>query len=369
MNNSTKLKIKKILAIIACVVVVSTAALFPACACNGQGAAEDFLGNVVSVSSSGEGGDKYGSGVLVCRDGETVVCLTNYHVVSDNNRVLVTPRDGNTVSAELLGYSEYHDIAVLGLTADHGQEFYDLIARAAFAKAGEGTAYSVGDKNNSGVAVYTGECTATGRVVSAETVGNETISKFVPVTEVTCDIGAGMSGCAVLNGGGRLIGIGTYREDDASAYYAVSSSIARRVMEAALRGDKDENGEVKLLGEKAAADGYGAYLYDAYGGAGFLVKRTNKLTLHPLGFAGTFTVEGFQLSEVGADCPLPEGAMVTEIGGVKADTKNMSEVFAAVYGYRLSDGADGAALKVTYMLDGETRSAELKGGDFSLIKR
>ena len=179
-----------------------------------------------------------------------------------------------------------------------------------------------------------------------------------------------MSGGAVLNDGGKLIGIGAYREDDESAYYAVSSLIARRIMEKALRGEADKkSGEVMLFGRTAFDGGYGAYLYDEYGSVGILAKRANKNRLHALGFSGTFTVEGLLVNAVGADCPVPVGALVTEIGGVPALSAHMSEVFAVLYDYRLTDGAEGNVLQATYETDGETHTAELSGGGFSLTKK
>lgn len=347
---------------IAVIAVVSTAALFPACACNGAGAAEKFIENVVSISSSGSN-DKYGSGVLVCREGDTVVCLTNYHVVSDNYRILVTPADGNTVSAELLGYSEYHDVAVLGLTADHGQKFADLRADGRFAAAEKGEAYSVGDKGRSGVKVYAGECTAASRVIAADTVGSGSVAKYVPVAEFTCDIGAGMSGCAVLDGSGKLVALGAYGDEDKDVYYGVASAVARAVMDAALRGEVGDNGEVALLG----VESYGAFLTGAYGEASLLAKRNSEL--HPLGFAGTFMTDGFLVKEIGADCPLPADAVVTELGGAKVRADNINAVFAALYGCRITESAEADALTVKYTLDGAAFAARLAGGGAALTSK
>lgn len=356
-------RIKKVLAIFAAIAVVSTAALFSACACNGAGAAEKFVENVVSVSSSGSR-DKYGSGVLVCRAGGSPICLTNYHVVSDNNRIMVTPADGNTVTAELLGYSEYHDVAVLKLTADHGLDFADLRAGGLFATAAKGEAYSVGDKGRSGVKVYAGECTAASRVISAATIGNESVVKYVPTIELTCDISSGMSGCAVLNGRGELVGIGAYGEDN-GVYYGVAAAVARAVLEAALSGEVNDKCEVALFG--AQAEGYGAFLTGAYGEASLLAKRNGEL--HPLGFAGTFMTEGFLVKEVGADCPLPVGAVISELGGAATKADGINYVFAALYGYRLTTGENAAAPEVKYTLDGAAHTVVLAGGGQALTAK
>lgn len=366
MNFYTKTGLKRVLAIIACVAVVLTAVLFPACSCSNE-AVDGFIKNVVTIESSGDDGNLYGSGVVICRDGENIVCLTNYHVVKNNFRILVTPHDGNTVAADLVGYSEYHDIAVLVLTDDHGFEFDDLVAKNMFAAAKEGNAHSVGSKGQSPVAVYDGECTATGRIVPADRVDVPQTAKYVPVQTVTCDISAGMSGCAVIDDRGRLTGIGTYRETDGSAYYAVSSLIARRVLETAMRGQV-KKGEVMLLGQLAADGGYGAYLHNERGGAGILVSRSGK-DRHALGFSGTFLADGFQVNAVGESCPLPVGALITELGGVGVKTASIGEVFAALYDYRLAEGEEGVTLSVKYTLDGSESTAMLAGDGFALIKK
>ena len=56
-----------------------------------------------------------GSGFLVTEDG---FILTNYHVVENSSSITVTLYDGSSYEAELIGYDESNDIAVLKIDAE-----------------------------------------------------------------------------------------------------------------------------------------------------------------------------------------------------------------------------------------------------------
>lgn len=55
-----------------------------------------------------------GSGFIISSDG---YILTNYHVIEDSSSVTVTMYDGSTYDAEIVGYDESNDIAVLKIDA------------------------------------------------------------------------------------------------------------------------------------------------------------------------------------------------------------------------------------------------------------
>lgn len=55
-----------------------------------------------------------GSGFIISADG---YILTNHHVIEDSNSVTVTMYDGTTYDAEIVGYDESNDIAVLKIDA------------------------------------------------------------------------------------------------------------------------------------------------------------------------------------------------------------------------------------------------------------
>lgn len=57
-----------------------------------------------------------GSGFILTADG---YILTNYHVVEDSNAITVTLYDGTAYDAELIGYDESNDIAVLKVEAEN----------------------------------------------------------------------------------------------------------------------------------------------------------------------------------------------------------------------------------------------------------
>ena len=55
-----------------------------------------------------------GSGFIISDDG---YILTNYHVIEDSNSITVTMYDGSVYDAELIGYDQSNDIAVLKIEA------------------------------------------------------------------------------------------------------------------------------------------------------------------------------------------------------------------------------------------------------------
>ena len=147
-----------------------------------------------------------GSGFILTQDG---YILTNYHVVEGSNSIKVTTYDGTSYDAQLIGYDESNDIAVLKIDAS------DLTPVV----LGDSDTLNVGD---SVVAIGNplGELTfsLTTGVVSA--LNREvTLSSNVTMNliQTDCAINSGNSGGALFNLYGEVIGI-------TNAKYSSSSS-------------------------------------------------------------------------------------------------------------------------------------------------
>ena len=137
-----------------------------------------------------------GSGFIISEDGYV---LTNYHVVEGAESITVTSYDGEAYSAELVGYDESNDIAVLKVEA----EDLDPVT------IGDSGALRVGDEVIA-IGNPLGELTfsLTGGMVSAldreiTVSGGETMD----LIQTDCAINSGNSGGALFNMYGEVIGI------------------------------------------------------------------------------------------------------------------------------------------------------------------
>ncbi len=147
-----------------------------------------------------------GSGIVYTSDG---YILTNYHVIEDSSSIAVTTYDGSVYDAELIGYDESNDIAVLKVDAT------DLSA----AVFGDSDTLNVGDQviaigNPLGELTFSltsGVVSALDRQVTLST------SVTMNLIQTDCAINSGNSGGALFNMYGEVIGI-------TNAKYSSSSS-------------------------------------------------------------------------------------------------------------------------------------------------
>ena len=147
-----------------------------------------------------------GSGFILTQDG---YILTNYHVVEGSNSIKVTTYDGTSYDAQLIGYDESNDIAVLKIDAS------DLTPVV----LGDSDTLNVGDTvvaigNPLGELTFsltTGVVSALDRPVTLST------GTTMNLIQTDCAINSGNSGGALFNLYGEVIGI-------TNAKYSSSSS-------------------------------------------------------------------------------------------------------------------------------------------------
>ena len=137
-----------------------------------------------------------GSGFILTQDG---YILTNYHVVENSNSIKVTTYDGTSYDAQLIGYDESNDIAVLKIDAT------DLTPVV----LGDSDTLNVGDTvvaigNPLGELTFsltTGAVSALNRPVTFST------GTTMNLIQTDCAINSGNSGGALFNLYGEVIGI------------------------------------------------------------------------------------------------------------------------------------------------------------------
>lgn len=157
-------------------------------------------------------GDEFGTGfVYTVREGAPVL-VTALHVVgTDFDPALLSVRFyGETdyaVStedapvAELLGYDETYDVAVLRLLSAPDRDFADLGAdRVSGPEPGSAT-LCIGNAGGGGLYASDGIVSAAERVMSAD-------GRYLAVTATTSAVNAGCSGGPVVDLSGRLVGMG-----------------------------------------------------------------------------------------------------------------------------------------------------------------
>lgn len=175
-----------------------------------------------------------GSGVIVSPDG---YILTNSHVVSDMDQILVRLYDGREFSAKVLGADKNMDLALIQIEAK------DL----PFLKLGDSEKVEVGQWVAAIGNLFGLDATLTVGVVSAKGRNNLDIVRYEDFIQTDAAINRGNSGGALLDQEGQVIGINTAIATNTGASYmgvgfAIPSNMARYVMNEILSKGKVDHG-------------------------------------------------------------------------------------------------------------------------------
>lgn len=148
-----------------------------------------------------------GSGVIIYANDSFLYMVTNYHVAEGATTLSVTFADDQTYEAELCGYDESMDIALLRVSISKLSS--DTLSQISVVAIGNSDELAVGEQvvaiGNAlgyGQSVTTGIVSALDRAVSTDT-GSATY------IQTDAAINPGNSGGALLNMNGELVGINT----------------------------------------------------------------------------------------------------------------------------------------------------------------
>lgn len=166
--------------------------------------AEAVLPSVVRINRATSDrfeGTGNGSGVVYRADG---LIVTNNHVVAEPGGIEVVFADGRSIPAEIVGQDEVNDLAVIKVERD------DLtpieLGSTRSPRVGD-LAIAVGSPFGLDATVTVGVISALGRGIHAGN-GTGTNTVYLPeVLQTDAPINPGNSGGALVDGGGRLIGI------------------------------------------------------------------------------------------------------------------------------------------------------------------
>jgi len=141
-----------------------------------------------------------GSGFIWDRQGRIV---TNYHVISDANRIMVTLSDHSSWKAVLVGAAPDRDLAVLQISAPAEKLFPILVGESADLLVGQ-KVFAIGNPFGLDQTLTTGVVSALGREITSVT--GRTIHDVI---QTDAAINPGNSGGPLLDSAGRLIGVNT----------------------------------------------------------------------------------------------------------------------------------------------------------------
>lgn len=179
-----------------------------------------------------QGVSSLGSGVIISKDGYIV---TNAHVISQADEIIVALHDGTKARATIIGSDEDSDLAVIKVALDN-------LEPAAFRntpiEVGDVT-LAIGNPFGVGQTVTQGIVSATGRAGLG-------ISSFEDFIQTDAAINPGNSGGALVDADGALIGINTviYSRSGGSMGigFAIPTSIVEQVVNALMTNGKVSRG-------------------------------------------------------------------------------------------------------------------------------
>lgn len=149
--------------------------------------------------------------------------VTNFHVLEGGNRFTVTLADQSSYNAEVIGYEQSKDLAVLRINVPNKIKPLP-IGSSSDLRVGQ-FAYAIGNPFGFDQTLTTGVISALGREITAQN-GR----KIYDVIQTDAAINPGNSGGPLLDSSGRLIGVNTAIYSPSGAYSGIGFSIPVNVV-------------------------------------------------------------------------------------------------------------------------------------------
>ncbi len=233
-----------------------------------------------------------GSGVIVTSGGRI---LTNAHVVSGADEIIVTLGDGTDFSAKVVGIDSKVDLAVLQLKGKVPPLKPLVLADSNTLRLGE-VVLAIGDPFGVGKSVTMG-------IVSAKGRGNMGIEEYEDFIQTDAAINPGNSGGALVNLKGELVGINTAIASKTGGYAGIGFAIPTNM--------------VKPIMDMLVADGK---VSRGYLGVNIATVTAALVQEHKLGATRGALVANVQPDSPAAKAGLVEGDVITAINGTEVRT-------------------------------------------------
>ena len=272
-----------------------------------------FYGYAPRTQQEVEGG---GSGIIIGKNDEELLIVTNNHVVQDADTLSVCFVDNNAYEGIVKSYSEDKDLAVVAVKLDDIST--DTLKEISFAKIGSSDDLKVGEQvvviGNAmgyGQSVTTGIVSAKNRYYNSKTgsfkMGAEDDEEGINVIQTDAAINPGNSGGALLNMDGEVVGINSAKTAlttvEGMCYAIAISDVDDEVLQGLMNQKtraKVAEGAHGVLGIKATS----------------VSREANQIYGIPM---GAFIAE-VDKDSAAEKAGIEEGSIITEFDGFKVDS-------------------------------------------------
>ncbi|MFZ0655087.1 MAG: trypsin-like peptidase domain-containing protein, partial [Nitrososphaeraceae archaeon] len=224
---------------------------------------EKSVVQVTEQDNSNVLGSRLGSGFVYDKDGHVI---TNYHVVvpgsNNNDELQVSFLDGNVYSAELVGFDQFADLAVIKVKNITSDKLTPLpLANSTNLRIGE-TVVAIGNPFGLSGSMTVGIVSGLGRLLPSNENGEDlgTTSSFpIPnIIQTDAAINPGNSGGPLIDTQGRAIGINTAIFSNTGAYsgvgFAIPSNTISKVVQSLIQTGSYRHPYIGIIGLSLTPD-------------------------------------------------------------------------------------------------------------------
>jgi len=183
---------------------------------------------VTDKDNSNELGSRLGSGFVYDKEGHVI---TNYHVVvpTSNNELQVSFLDGNVYSADLVGFDQFADLAVIKVKNISSDKLTPLpLANSSSLRVGE-TVVAIGNPFGLSGSMTVGIVSGLGRLLPSneneDSSGLGSSFSIPNIIQTDAAINPGNSGGPLINTQGKVIGVNTAIFSNTGVYSGVGFAI------------------------------------------------------------------------------------------------------------------------------------------------
>lgn len=281
--------------------------------------------------------DGNGSGIIIGQNDESILILTNNHVIANTNSVEIVFSDETVADATVKGSEESSDLAVLEVSMDDLSE--DTLNSIKVARLGDSDNLKAGEMVIAiGNALGYGQSVTVGYVSALE---RTIVGVDMTLIQTDAAINPGNSGGALLNTSGELVGVNTIKFADELVEgmgYAIPISDAVPVIN-------------ELVDRRVLAEAERGFLGVDLETAEEVDEMFSQQFNMPVGVYIKEIVEGSPADEAG----LKPGIIISGFNSLRIKTIN-DLVEAISY----SEAGEKVTLKVSIMIDGEYSEKELE---------
>ena len=224
---------------------------------------EKSVVQVTEQDNSNELGSRLGSGFVYDKDGHVI---TNYHVVvpgsNNNDELQVSFLDGNVYSAELVGFDQFADLAVIKVKNITSDKLTPLpLANSTNLRIGE-TVVAIGNPFGLSGSMTVGIVSGLGRLLpsneNGENLGTTSSFSIPNIIQTDAAINPGNSGGPLIDTQGRAIGINTAIFSNTGVYsgvgFAIPSNTISKVAQSLIQTGSYRHPYIGILGLSLTPD-------------------------------------------------------------------------------------------------------------------